>query len=61
MLAGQVVSHISKFEDAVVSHWRCIIPFRDARPLHSQPNLLQETPPHLQVAGYVTLLSWTDV
>jgi len=63
----RVVSHIPKFGDAskspsentaspagdavslsgdvVVSHWRCIISFRDAHP-------------HLQIAGYVTLLEF---
>jgi hypothetical protein len=73
-----VVSHIRKFGDAskslegdtapaagdsVVSHWRCIISFRDAHPPHSHPHLPQETPhlpremcSHLQIAGYVTLL-----
>jgi hypothetical protein len=53
----RVVSYIPKFGDAskspvgdaVVSHWRCIISFRDAHPPHSHP--------HLQSAGYVTLLS----
>jgi len=34
--------------DAVISHWRCIISFRDAHPPYSHP--------HLQSAGYVTLL-----
>jgi hypothetical protein len=67
----RVVSHIPKFGDArkspagdaaspsgdaVVSHWRCIISFRDTHPPYSHPHLLQETP-HLQSAGYVTLLS----
>jgi hypothetical protein len=49
--------------DAVVSHWRCIISFRDAHPPHSHPHLPQETPhlpremwSHLQISGYVTLL-----
>jgi hypothetical protein len=49
--------------DAVVSHWRCIIFFRDAHSSHSHPHLLLETPhlpremwSHLQSAGYVTLL-----
>jgi len=39
------VSQITKFGDAAVFHGRCIISFRDA---HSYP--------HLQIAGYVTLL-----
>jgi hypothetical protein len=50
--------------DAVVSHWICIISFRDAHPPHSHPHLPQETShlpremcSHLQIAGYVTLLS----
>ncbi len=54
----------SPSRNAVVSHWRCIISFRDAHPPHSHPNLPQETPhlpremwSHLQSAGYVTLLS----
>ncbi len=49
--------------DAVVSHWRCIISFRDAHPPHSHPHLPQETPhlpremcSHLQIARYMTLL-----
>jgi hypothetical protein len=53
----------SPSEEAVVSHWRCIIYFRDAHPPHSHPHLPQETPhlpqemwSHLQIAGYVTLL-----
>jgi hypothetical protein len=58
-----VVSHVPKFGDAskspsgdaVVSHWRCIISFRDAHPPRSHPHLPQETP-HLQIARYVTLL-----
>jgi hypothetical protein len=41
--------------DAVVSRWRCIISFRDAHPPHSHPHVPQEMP-HLQIAGYVTLL-----
>ncbi len=52
----KLVSHIPKFVDtnkspagdAVVSRGRCIISFRDAHPPHSHP--------HLQIAGYVTLL-----
>ncbi len=52
-----VVPHIPKFRDAskspagdaIVSHWRCIISFRDAHPAHSHPNL--------QIPGYVTLLN----
>jgi hypothetical protein len=35
--------------DAVLSHWRCIISFRDAHPPHLHP--------HFQIAGYVTLLA----
>jgi hypothetical protein len=67
-----VVLHIPKFGDAskspagdaVGSHSRCIISFRDAHPPHSHPHLLQKTPhlpremwSHLQIAGYVTLLA----
>jgi hypothetical protein len=65
------VSHIPKFKntskspsgDAVVSHWGCIISFRDAHRSYSHPHLPQETLylpremcSHLQIAGYVTLL-----
>jgi hypothetical protein len=43
--------------DAVVSHWRFMISFRDAHPPHSHPHLPQETP-HLQIAEYATLLDF---
>ncbi len=42
--------------DAVVSYWRCIIPFRDAHPPHSHRHLPREMWSYLQIAGYVTLL-----
>jgi hypothetical protein len=67
----RVVSHIPKFGDAskspagdtaspsgdaVVSHWRCIISFRDAHPPQETPHLPREMWSHLQITGYVTLL-----
>jgi hypothetical protein len=42
--------------DAVVSHWRCIISFRDEHLAQETPHLPQEMWSHIQIAGYVTLL-----
>jgi hypothetical protein len=60
----RVVSHIPKFGDvskspagdAVVSHWRCIISFKDAHLPQETPHLPREMCSHLRIAGYVTLM-----
>jgi hypothetical protein len=43
MADKRIVSHIPKFGDAVVSHWRCIISVRDAHPrIHIHISKLQD-------------------
>jgi hypothetical protein len=62
--ASPVGDAASPSEDAVVSHWRCISYFRDTHPPHSHPHLpreirrlLRQMWSHLQITGYVTLLT----